>query len=325
MTILITGAAGYIGSHTAYAFFDAGQDIAALDDLSSGARGNLPQNIAFYQGDVSRPETLAPVFAAHNIDTVIHFGGSVIVSESVENPLKYYQNNTLATQILLEQCVKHNVRNFIFSSTASVYGSNPLQLMKEEYLTNPENPYAASKLMSEWMIQDVSKAHDMNYVILRYFNVAGADPKGRTGQSTKNATHLIKVACEAAAGRRTGMKVFGTDYPTKDGTCIRDYIHVADVADAHVKAYEYMKAGKGRKVFNCGNGEGYSVLEIIKAVEKLSGTRLNVEMASRRAGDPVALTADSTLLQTETGWEAQFKNLEEIIQSGLDWEKKLAA
>lgn len=268
---------------------------------------------------------MEPVFAAHHIDTVIHFGGSVIVSESVENPLKYYQNNTLATQNLLEQCVNHGVKNFIFSSTASVYGSNPLQLMKEEYLTNPENPYAASKLMSEWMIQDVSKAHDMNYVILRYFNVAGADPKGRTGQSTKNATHLIKVACEVATGRRTGMKVFGTDYPTKDGTCVRDYIHVADVADAHVKAYEYMKTGKGRRIFNCGNGDGYSVLEIIAAVEKLSGKKLNVEMAPRRAGDPVALTADSTLLQNETGWKARFEELDTIIQSGLDWEKKLAA
>jgi UDP-glucose 4-epimerase len=324
MAILITGAAGYIGSHTAYSFIDSGKEIVIIDRLSSGERPHFPENIPFYHGDFTDDALMETVFTKHDIDTVIHFAGSVIVPESVVNPLKYYQDNTLATQKLLTMCVQHNVKNFIFSSTAAVYGTNPLQLMKEEYPLNPENPYAASKLACEWIIKDVSKAHGMNYVILRYFNVAGADPKGRIGQTTKNATLLIKVACEVATGKRPVLKVFGTDYDTKDGSCIRDFIHVSDVADAHVKVYDYMQSGNGRRIFNCGNGDGYSVLEIIEAIERISGKKLNVEYCPRREGDPVALTADSTKLQLETGWKPQYTNLDDIIGSALAWERKLA-
>jgi len=324
MSILITGGAGYIGAQTVYAFLDAGHDVVVVDNLTSGIRTNIPAEVSFYNGDLRNTDFMEKIFAANKIETVIHIAGSTVVSESVANPLKYYLNNTDNTRLLLELCVRHDVKNFIFSSTAAVYGSNPLQLMKEIYPPAPETPYAASKLMAERMIEDVSKAHGLNYVILRYFNVAGADPAMRTGQITKNATHLVKVVVEAATGQRSGVKVYGTDYNTKDGSGVRDYIHVVDVADAHLKTYEFMQNGGGKKIFNVGYGEGYSVLETIKMAEDIAGVKINVEREPRRAGDIGALTADSTELRTHTGWKPKHDNLDDILRTALAWEKRQA-
>ncbi len=324
MAILITGGAGYIGAQTVYAFLDAGhKDIVVVDSLVSGFESNLPKDIKFYKGDLRDDDFMRSVFSDNKIDTVIHIAGSTVVSESVANPLKYYLNNTDNTRLLLDHSVKHGVKNFIFSSTAAVYGSNPLELMKEEYPPAPETPYASSKLMAEKMLEDTSATHGLNYIILRYFNVSGADPKGRTGQNTKNATHLIKVICEAAAGRRDNVKVYGTDYKTKDGSGVRDFIHVADVGTAHVACFDYLGKGGANRIFNVGYGTGYSVLETIAMVEKITGTKLKVDLEPRRAGDIGALTADSTELQKATGWKPRHANLEEIISSALTWEKNL--
>lgn len=321
MSILITGGAGYIGSHAVYEFSDNGHDVIVVDNLSTGVRTLLPENIPFYEGDAGDQNLMGRVFSDHDIDAVLHFAGSIIVPESVENPLKYYQNNTCVSLNLLQSCIKHGVKNFIFSSTASVYGNNSLQLMKEEYPPQPENPYATSKLMTEMMIRDASAAHGLNFAILRYFNVAGADPKGRTGQVKENATHLIKVACETALGLRPGMNVYGTDYDTPDGTCIRDYIHVSDLANAHLRVYEHMKKQPANKIYNCGYGQGYSVLEVIEAVETESKSVIKKTMTDRRAGDPVALIADSSLLRKDTGWKEKCNDLHLIIRSALAWEK----
>lgn len=325
MTILITGGAGYIGSHAVYEFLDAGYDVIVADDLSTGSRDLLPPHIQFYQVNVGDQNAMNAVFKAHNIDTVLHFAGSIVVPESVENPLKYYQNNSAVSLNLLTQCVQNGVRNFIFSSTASVYGNNKNQLMSEDTPTHPENPYASSKLITEMMLRDVSMAHGMNYAILRYFNVAGADPKGRTGQVKKDATHLIKVACQAALGLRSEIMIFGTDYDTHDGTCIRDYIHVSDLANAHLLVYQQMNqqmiGGSVNKIYNCGYGRGFSVREVVQAVEKVAGCTLNKIMAPRRAGDPAALIANSEQLQKDTGWRYHLNDLETIIDSALKWER----
>ncbi len=321
MAILITGGAGYIGSHVVYEFLDNGHDVIVVDNLSTGIRALLPNNILFYEGDVGNSELMDKVFSSHEIHTVLHFAGSIIVPESVENPLKYYQNNTCVSLSLLQSCVKHKVKNFIFSSTASIYGNNPMQLMKESYSPQPENPYASSKLMTEMMIKDISFAHNINFAILRYFNVAGADAQGRTGQVKENATHLIKVACEAAIGLRPSMNIYGTDYDTPDGTCIRDYIHVSDLANAHLRVYEHMTRQIVNKIYNCGYGQGFSVLDVIKAVEKISGSMIEKTMAKRRAGDPVALIADSGLLRSETGWTPLYNDLGVIVKTALEWEK----
>ncbi|MDX9704030.1 MAG: UDP-glucose 4-epimerase GalE [Candidatus Auribacterota bacterium] len=322
MAVLITGGAGYIGSHVVYEFLDSGHEIIVVDDLSTGVRELLPADIRFYQGNISDVDLVEEILSDHKIDTVLHFAGSIVVPESVENPLKYYQNNTCVSLSLLQSCVKHGVKNFIFSSTASVYGNNPLRLMKEDYLPQPENPYAASKLMTEMMIKDTAKAHGLNFAILRYFNVAGADPKGRTGQVKENATHLIKVACETALGRRASMKIYGTDYDTPDGTCIRDYIHVSDLANAHLRVYERMMKGViVNRIYNCGYGQGFTVLDVLKAVENVSGTSIHTVATDRRVGDPVALIADSNLLKTETGWKPAHFDLEVMIKTVLNWEK----
>lgn len=321
MAVLITGGAGYIGSHVVYEFLDNGHDVVVIDNLSTGVRSLLPQDIPFYQGNVGDQTLLDTIFASHKIDTVLHFAGSIIVPEFVENPLKYYQNNTAVSLNLLQSCIKHRIKNFIFSSTASIYGNNPLRIMKEDFPPQPENPYASSKLMTEMMIKDTAKAHGLNFTILRYFNVAGADPKGRTGQVKENATHLIKVACETALGHRPAIKIYGTDYDTPDGTCIRDYIHVSDLANAHLRAYEHMTRTTVNKIFNCGYGQGFSVLDVLNAVETVSGTPVKKEPTDRRAGDPVALIANSTLLQTQTGWAPAYNDLDLIIKTALDWER----
>lgn len=321
MSILITGGAGYIGSHAVYEFLDAGYDVIVADNLSTGHRALLPDHLPFYEGNVGDKAFMKGVFARHTIDTVLHFAGSIIVPESVENPLKYYENNTVVSQSLLQSCVDHGVKNFIFSSTASVYGSNPLQVMQEDYAPQPENPYASSKLMTEMMIRDTSAAHGLNFVILRYFNVAGADPQGRTGQMKENATHLIKVACEAAIGKRPHISIYGTDYDTPDGTCVRDYIHVSDLANAHLKVYERMMTTPVNKVYNCGYGVGFSVLDVIDHVEKVGGVPLVRIMSDRRAGDPVALVANPARLMAETGWAPRHNDLDHIIRTAMAWEK----
>ncbi len=321
MTILITGGAGYIGSHAVYEFLDAGYDVIVADDLSTGSLGSLPPHVQFYQINVGDQNAMNAVFKTHKIDGVLHFAGSIVVPESVENPLKYYQNNSVVSLNLLTQCVQNGVKNFIFSSTASVYGNNKNQLMSEDTPTHPENPYASSKLITEMMLRDVSMAHGMNYAILRYFNVAGADPKGRTGQVKKDATHLIKVACQTALGLRPEIVIFGTDYDTHDGTCIRDYIHVSDLANAHLLVYQQMIKGSVNKIYNCGYGRGFSVREVAQAVEKVAGCTLNKIMAPRRAGDPAALIANSERLQKDTGWQPHLNDLGTIIDSALKWER----
>ncbi len=322
MTILITGGAGYIGSHVVYEFLDTGHDIVVVDDLSTGNRDLLPDDITFYKGNVGDADFMDDVFSKHKIDTVIHFAGSIIVSESVENPLKYYQNNTVNSLNLINSCLKNKIKNFIFSSTASLYGSHHLGMISEDSVPQTENPYATSKLMTEMMLQDASKAHGLNYIILRYFNVAGADAKGRTGQITKIATHLIKVACHTAIGLRPNLQIFGTDYATHDGTCIRDYIHVTDLANAHLKAYEAMGTHKN-KIYNCGYGRGFSVKEVIANVEKVIGNPLPKIISDRRQGDPLSLIANPNRLKQDTGWTPVHDNLDKIITSALAWEKSL--
>jgi len=324
MAILITGGAGYIGSHTVYEFIDAGYEVVVVDNLSTGFRETLPEDISFYNGNIADTDLIDRIFSDHRIDTVLHFAGSIVVPESVENPLKYFENNTAASFSLLKSCIKNSIKNFIFSSTASVYGSNPKGIMEESYAPSPENPYAASKLMTEMMIKDISQAHGLNYIILRYFNVAGADTKLRTGQMKKDATHLIKVACQAAVGIRPNLHIYGTDYPTPDGTCVRDYIHVSDLANAHLKAYKSLANGHIKnKIYNCGYGYGFSVMEVIQQVEKIAGLELTKIYSDRRAGDPVSLIANSQLLQTETGWSPQYDDLDKIILSALIWEKTI--
>ena len=323
MAILVTGGAGYIGSHCVYELLDAGHDVIVLDDLSTGYRSSLPSDLPFYTGNAGDKDFVDSIFLRHNIDTVFHFAGSIIVPESIDNPLKYYDNNTHVSLSLLQSCVKNKVQNFIFSSTAAVYGNNLLQMMQEDFSSAPETPYASSKLMTEMMIQDTSRAHGMNFAILRYFNVAGADPKGRTGPMKENATHLIKIACDVALGIIPSINIFGTDYETPDGTCIRDFIHVSDLANAHLKVYELMRHQKINKIYNCGYGTGYSVLDVIQHLETIIGHAISKTNAPRRLGDPMALTADSSRLKKETGWAPKYNNLGFIIKSALDWEQKL--
>ncbi|RDV39092.1 UDP-glucose 4-epimerase GalE [Bradymonadaceae bacterium TMQ3] len=322
MTMLVTGGAGYIGSHVAWALIDAGHQVIILDNLSTGVRENIPPSARLIEGDVGDAALLKRLFSEHAIEAVLHFAGSIVVPESVENPLKYYDNNTARTRTLIEEAVLARVPRFIFSSTAAVYGSPDELPVTESSPAQPINPYGRSKLMTEWMLKDVSEAHPLNFVALRYFNVAGADPAGRTGQSTPQATHLIKVTCQLASGQRDAMAIFGTDYPTADGTCVRDYIHVSDLADAHLRALDYLAEGHPSAIFNCGYGHGYSVREVIGAVEKVAGTALNVREEARRAGDPAELISDPTRLREATGWTPRYDDLELIVKSALDWEAK---
>ena len=324
MAVLVTGGAGYIGSHMVWALIDAGEEVVVLDRLSTGFRWAVSPEARFYEGDIADGALLSTIFSENSIDAIMHFAGSIIVPESVENPLKYYHNNTAKSRTLIEAAVRAGVRHMIFSSTAATYGVPEVSPVREDCPQIPINPYGMSKLMTEIMLRDTAAAHDFRYAALRYFNVAGADPKGRTGQSSKRATHLIKIAAQAALGQRDGMDVFGTDYPTPDGTCLRDYIHVSDLIEAHVLTLMHLMAGGDTFVANAGYGRGFSVLEVIDAVKRVSGVDFPVRMAPRRAGDPPALVADSTRLRSITGWQPRLDNLDTIVAHALNWEKTLA-
>lgn len=320
MKVLVTGGAGYIGSHVVKQLGEAGHDIIVYDNLSTGYEWAVTYG-ELIVGDLSDVEKLDSVFAAHHFEAVLHFAAHIVVPESVENPLKYYRNNTRNTLNLLGVIEKYQTPYMVFSSTAAVYGMPDEKVLTEDMPLAPINPYGASKMMSEQMIRDLSFATSLNHVILRYFNVAGADLQSRLGQATPEATHLIKVACECASGARSGMKVFGTDYETRDGTCIRDYIHVDDLAKAHVMALDYMKKGGESQVLNCGYGRGFTVKEVIDVVKEKSGQDFSVEETARRAGDPDALMADNSKIKAVLGWQPDHDDLGVIVQSALDWEK----
>lgn len=323
--VLVTGGAGYIGSHAVHALRDAGRPVVVVDDLSTGFRFAIPEGVPFYEGDIADAELLARIFEEQEIAAIMHFAGSIIVPESVEQPLKYYENNTVKSRALIEAAVSGGVRHFIFSSTAATYGVPETSPVTEDTPRQPINPYGWSKLMTEQMLADTAAAHPINFCALRYFNVAGADPQARTGQSTKGATHLIKVAVEAALGKREAVSVFGTDYDTADGTGVRDYIHVSDLADAHVRALDALIARPDRSLtMNCGYGRGFSVLEVLDAVDRVTGGRIDRNFEGRRAGDPAQLVADSSLLRETVEWTPRYDSLDTIIEHALAWEKRLS-
>ncbi len=320
--ILITGAAGYIGSHVLLQLQARAEHLVAIDNLYTGFRQAV-RTVPLIVGDVGDAELLAGVLREHEIDTVMHFAANTIVPESVREPLKYYGNNTCATRSLLETCMRQGVRQLVFSSTAAVYGIPAGGICDEDMALAPVNPYGTSKLMSEWILRDLAAASDFRYVSLRYFNVAGSDPQGRIGQSTRAATLLIKVACEAIVGKRPHVSIFGTDYDTPDGTGVRDYIHVEDIARAHVDALDYLRRGGAPAVFNCGYGHGYSVREVLESVQRIGGRTLTIRQQPRRAGDPPTLIARADRIRSQLGWAPQLDNLDAIVDSALRWERKL--
>lgn len=323
-TILVTGGAGYIGSHVVRQLGERGERIVVLDNLSTGFRENVLYG-ELVVGDTGDAELVERVLREYEVRAVLHFAAHIVVPESVSNPLKYYLNNTANTRNLLACCERAGVEHFIFSSTAAVYGIPANIPVAETAPLEPINPYGRSKLMSEWMLRDVAAAGGMKHVILRYFNVAGADPEGRIGQSTPEATHLIKVACEAVTGQRDQVAIFGTDYPTPDGSGVRDYIHVEDLAAAHLAALDYLRTGADSTVLNCGYGHGYSVREVLDMVQRVAGCKLNIVESPRRLGDPPALTADAARIRETLGWQPKYDDLELIVNSALAWERKLAA
>ncbi len=321
--VLVTGGAGYIGSHVVCLLGEAGYDVKIIDNLSTGRKKSILYGELF-EGDISDEKFLDSVFSKHQFNAVIHFAGSIVVPESVSNPIKYYQNNTENSLRLIERCNRFKVPNFIFSSTAATYGSPDITAVTEETPTCPINPYGHSKLMTEQMIQDYHKANpDFNFIILRYFNVSGADLQGRIGQSFPGATHLIKVSCEAALGKRPSVSIFGTDFSTIDGTGVRDYIHVVDLASAHIDGLRYLEKNRKSHILNCGYGKGSSVREVINVVKKVSGVDFKVIEEGRRAGDPAALISIATKIQNVLGWKPKHNNLETIVRTAYDWEKKL--
>ncbi len=322
--VLVTGGAGYIGSHAVLALVDAGRAVVVLDDLSTGFEWAVPAGVPLVRGDVADMALVARTIAAHDVGAVMHFAGSIIVPESVANPLKYYRNNTAASRSLIEAVVAAGVPHLIFSSTATVYGAPEHPGLRETDPTEPINPYAMSKLMTERMLADVSAVAPLNHAVLRYFNVAGADPQGRSGQSTAGATHLIKVAAECVVGKRDHVAVFGTDYPTPDGTGVRDYIHVSDLAAAHVAALDTLRADPAKSwTLNVGYGRGFSVLEVLDAVDRVAGTRLERRFGDRRAGDPPTLVARTTLVHQALDWQPQRADLDLIVGDALAWEHAL--
>jgi len=324
-TVMVTGGAGYIGSHAVLALLDAGWPVVVLDNLVTGFRWAVPEGATFAEGDIADADLVGALIAEHEIRAIMHFAGSVVVPESVEDPLKYYDNNTAKSRALIGAAVAAGVPHFIFSSTAATYGIPDTIPAREDMPTEPINPYGRSKLMTEWMLRDAAAAYDLNYCALRYFNVAGADPQGRSGQSTTGATHLIKVAVEAAIGQRDHVLVFGTDYNTPDGTGVRDYIHVTDLAAAHVLALEKLIAEPDAShVMNCGYGRGFSVLEVLDAVDRATNLSIDRRMAPRRAGDPDALVADNGAIKETLPWEPQYADLDTIVAHALAWERHLA-
>jgi UDP-glucose 4-epimerase len=323
--VLVTGGAGYIGSHAVLALKDAGWPVVVIDNLVTGFRWAVPDDVPFVEGNIDDVALVTATIAAHGVRAIIHFAGSVVVPESVVDPLKYYLNNTVRTRALLEAAVTAGVPHFIFSSTAATYGIPDVIPCREDAVARPINPYGMSKLMSEAMLRDVSAAHPMNFCALRYFNVAGADPQGRTGQSTAGATHLIKIAAEAATGKRASVSVFGTDYHTPDGTGVRDYIHVSDLADAHVAALEKLIADPGTShIMNCGYGRGFSVSQVLDSVDRVTNMKIVRKMEPRRAGDPDALVADNALILKTLDWRPKRDDLDGIVRDALAWERALA-
>ena len=323
--VLVTGGAGYIGSHAVLALKDAGWRVAVIDDLSNGTREAVPSDVPFYEGNIADRALVERIFREQGIEAIMHFAGSIVVPESVDQPLKYYANNTLASHALISAAVAAGVKHILFSSTAAVYGAPERVPIDEEDAKAPINPYGASKLMTERMLADASAAHPFNYGALRYFNVAGADPEGRSGQIGKGSTHLIKVACEAAVGKRDHIAVYGSDYDTPDGTCIRDYIHVSDLADAHVAALEWLvEHPEQNLVMNCGYGTGLSVLEVLDAVDEANASPIDRVMAGRRAGDPPELVAGNARLLATLGWRPKHADIGTIVADALRWERKLA-
>jgi UDP-glucose 4-epimerase len=323
MSILVTGGAGFIGSHMVWNLLDAGEKVVVLDNLSTGFNWAVAPEARLVQGDSGDEALVGSLIKEHEVEAIIHFAASIVVPESVANPLGYYLNNTVKTRALIAAAVAGGVRRFIFSSTAAVYGTPKVTPVAEDALLGPESPYGRSKMMSEMMLADAGAAHDLRYVALRYFNVAGADPAGRTGQSTKAATHLIKVACETALGKRDSITVYGTDYPTPDGTCVRDYIHVADLVAAHAEALAYLRDGGGSLVANCGYGRGYSVLEVIDTVKAVSECDFPVVFGPKRPGDPASIVASPARIMEKLGWRPQHDDLAEIVRHALAWEAAL--
>ncbi len=323
-TVLVTGGAGYIGSHAVLALKDGGWPVAVIDDLSNGSRLVIPDEVPFYEGDIADRQLVERIFAERKIGAIMHFAGSIVVPESVEKPLLYYRNNTLASHALVSAAVEAGVKHILFSSTAAVYGIPDKIPVAEDDPKAPINPYGASKLMTERMLADCSAAYELNYGALRYFNVSGADPKLRSGQIGRGSTHLIKVAVEAATGKRDHVDVFGSDYPTSDGTCIRDYIHVSDLADAHVLALERLIGRPDESfVFNCGYGKGLSVLEVLDSVDRVAESPVRREMKGRRAGDPPELVASNRRLVETLDWTPRFADIDTIVSHALEWERKL--
>jgi UDP-glucose 4-epimerase len=323
MTVLVTGGAGYIGSHMVLALAEAGESVVVIDNLSTGFSAMLPEGVPLFIGDAGDENLVEGVISQHKVESIIHFAGSVVVPESMRDPLGYYRNNTMVTQSLLRAAVKGGVNRFIFSSTAAVYG-NPDQVpVPETAPTRPLSPYGASKLMTEIILHDVASAHGMNYAVLRYFNVAGADPEARIGLATVGATHLLKIAVEAATGQRAKIDVFGTDYPTPDGSCIRDFIHVSDLAQAHRAALSYLRTGGSSVTLNCGYGRGYSVLETVEAVKRVAMRNIAVQYAPRRPGDVMTMVADTSRIHGLLDWTPKYDDLETIAAHALAWEEKL--
>lgn len=325
MSVLVTGGAGYIGSHMVLALRDAGERVVVLDNLSTGFRWAVPEDVPFVAGDTGDQALVSRLIAEHGVEAIIHFAASLVVPESVSRPLAYYKNNTANSRSMIECAVEGGVEHFIFSSTAAVYGNPARVPVGEDDAPAPMSPYGASKLMTETMLRDASAAHGLGHVILRYFNVAGADPALRIGQSTRDATHLIKVAVETALGLRPKMDVYGTDYPTRDGTCVRDYIHVTDLVAAHADALRHLRGGGASATFNCGYGRGFSVLEVIETVKRVAGVDFRVDTAPRRPGDPAEIVASSDRIRARLGWQPRHDDLDEIVAHALAWQHKLSA